>query len=159
MISQPENNIPLSESQTLAIEETKTRLLNLESEIAIAQKNQKTLKGENERLVKDNIYQNELLIEVQAKIAPLEAKVSDLDAQIVTKTAEVKVLNDEISTKTTDIEAREAKFVEQKQDITDRLKIVEEKEATVTENTTILNKKMTEFNQKVAKLKEVLPTL
>jgi chromosome segregation ATPase len=142
MITQPENNITLSESQTLAIEETKTRLLNLESEISIATKNQKSLRIENEKLVKDNIYQAELLVATEANISKLQSELSTLEASISTKREELQQLAEEITRKTQDLE-----------------KSVNEGNATLREQQAEFNTKVASFDEKVARLKEVIPTL
>jgi len=83
MLNQPENNIKLSDEQALAIEETKSRLANLEAEISIANKNLKGIKLENEKAIKEKIYLEELL--------------AGLSPQIESKQSELQKINDSIT--------------------------------------------------------------
>lgn len=159
MLTQPEDNIILDDNQKKAIEETKSRLFNLESEISIATKTLRGLKSENERLIKDNSYQNELLLETISKVDPMLAKVADLESNILTKTEELNKINVEIQTKATDIEEREAEIKTKENNIEDRLKSVTEKEGNIRDINGILNQKIDDFNQKVSKLKEVIATI
>ncbi len=83
MITQPENNIRLEENQAKAIEETKIRLLNLESEISIATKNLKNIRTETERATKENAYQNEVLLSLNEQIVSKQVKKDDFESTTI----------------------------------------------------------------------------
>lgn len=159
MLSQPENNIKLDDAQTLAIEEVKLRLANLESEISIAQKNQKNLKIENEKLVKDNIYQNELLSATEAKLIPLQAQITDLDDKISTKKDELTQITAEIEVKSKELEPRESAVIEKEKELNLKAESIKNDSIALDIAKTEIENKVSDFNTKVAKLKEVLPTL
>lgn len=82
MLTSPESNIKLTDLETAQLEEHKTRLLNLESEISIATKNIKTIKAETETATKARVYEEGLLRDAREKIvtanAELEKTLSDL---------------------------------------------------------------------------------
>lgn len=159
MITQPESNIPLSDAQTIAIEEAKNRLTNIESEISIANKNKKTLLLENERLVKDNIYQNELLSATEAKLSPLQAQITDLESSIITKTDELAQITAEIEVKSKELEPRESAVTEKEKELTAKEESIKNNSIALDIAKTEIENKVQDFNTKVAKLKEVLPTL
>ena len=159
MLSQPENNIKLDDAQTLAIEEVKLRLANLESEISIAQKNQKNLKIENEKLVKDNIYQNELLSATEAKLSPLQVQITDLESKLTVKNNELARITAEIELKSKELEPRESAVLEKEKELIAKEENIKNDSISLDIAKTELENKVADFNTKVAKLKEVLPTL
>lgn len=159
MITQPESNIPLSDAQTLAIEEAKSRLANIESEISIANKNKKSLLLENEKLVKDNIYQQELLSATEAKLSPLQAQITDLESKITTKSDELTRITGEIEIKSKELESRETAVTEKEKELTLKEENIKNDSIALDIAKTEIENKVQDFNTKVAKLKEVLPTL
>jgi predicted nucleic acid-binding Zn-ribbon protein len=111
MLNQPENNLKLSDDQALAIEETKSRLVNLEAEISIANKNLKGIKLENEKAIKEKIYLEELL----ASLAPqIESKQSELQKINDSITEQSAVLSDLINKAKEQIKVDGAKELELK---------------------------------------------
>lgn len=159
MITQPENNIKLEDSQIKAIEEVKTRLINLESEISIVTKNLKATKTENDRLVKDNIYQNELLSITESKLSPLQAEIVDLESKITSKKEEISKIDAEFDTKSKEINDREDKVIEKEKEIAIKEQNIKDESSVLEIAKTEIENKIVGFNSKVAKLKEVLPTL
>jgi len=93
MLTQPENTIKLSDEQLLAIEETKSRLTNLEAEISIANKNLKGIKLENEKAIKEKIATEELLANLNVEVA----KLSEEKERLINKVAEGETLLAEIA--------------------------------------------------------------
>ncbi len=93
MLTQPENTIKLSDEQLLAIEESKSRLANLEAEISIANKNLRSIKLENEKAIKEKIATEELLANLNVEVA----KLSEEKEKLINKVAEGETLLGEIS--------------------------------------------------------------
>jgi hypothetical protein len=98
-ISNEEANIKLTPEQTQAIEETKARLFNLESEISIANKNLKFIKGESEKAIKDRIYQEELLEKVSIQVREEETRLATLIASTLSGSNALSEINQEVAKK------------------------------------------------------------
>lgn len=111
MITNPEeNNIKLTSEQTQAIEETKSRLMNLEVEISIANKNLKALKSDTERITKEKIYQEELLAKVNTQIDDANSRLTSLLGAVLTGTNALSEVNQEIGKKGDILKAMELEF-------------------------------------------------
>ena len=156
MLNQPENTIKLSDEQTLAIEETKNRLANLEAEISIATKNFKTIKQDTEKAIKERVYEEERLNSIVNQIKPLEDKKVELESAIIEKLAELGKIN-------SDIKESVVKQEEKEKELNDREELVVKNDKYLSERKEILDNKEIEikdqtdsFNSKVSKLKEVI---
>ena len=156
MLTQPENTIKLSDEQTLAIEETKNRLANLEAEISIATKNFKTIKQDTEKAIKERVYEEERLNSIVNQIKPLEDKKVELESAIIEKIAELGKIN-------SDIKESVVKQEEKEKELNDREELVVKNDKYLSERKEILDNKEIEikdqtdsFNSKVSKLKEVI---
>ncbi len=150
------NNPVLTPEQTKAIEEAKTRLLNLENEISIATKNLKAIKAESERVTKEVVYQNDLLNETKSKLAIALVALSETEDKILAKTVELNSLSSDIKNQSTQAESKSTDLTEREKRIADReiqqnktLEMLHLKVETLADKTD-------SFNKKVAKLKEVL---
>lgn len=159
MINNDGGNVILNDEQTRAIEETKSRLFNLESEISIANKNLKAIKAESERAIKDKSYQEQLLSEVIAKVSSARSSLAEIEPQIVEKTA---LLNDLLNTIREESVIHETKSNELK-DREDKI-IVKEKQnseqyALLIATRNSLASSQAEHNAKVARLREFMNTL
>ena len=156
MLNQPENTIKLSDEQTLAIEETKNRLANLEAEISIATKNFKTIKQDTEKAIKERVYEEERLNSIVNQIKPLEDKKVELESAIIEKIAELGKIN-------SDIKESVVKQEEKEKELNDREELVVKNDKYLSERKEILDNKEIEikdqtdsFNSKISKLKEVI---
>ena len=156
MLTQPENTIKLSDEQTLAIEETKNRLANLEAEISIATKNFKTIKQDTEKAIKERVYEEERLNSIVNQIKPLEDKKVELESAIIEKIAELGKIN-------SDIKESVVKQEEKEKELNDREELVVKNDKYLSERKEILDNKEIEikdqtdsFNSKISKLKEVI---
>jgi hypothetical protein len=153
-----EVNIVLTAEQSKAIEETKIRLLNLESEISIASKNLKTLKGETEKSTKDKLYQEELLNSLVSQVTIKQQELVSLVDSIKNASETLGKINSEITAKS---QAQE-KMVMALKDREDKVKSEElklaEHEKIVLKISADVKSEEAEFGKKVAKLKEVIST-
>ena len=156
MLTQPENTIKLSDEQTLAIEETKNRLANMEAEISIATKNFKTIKQDTEKAIKERAYEEERLSSIVNQIKPLEDKKVELESAIIEKIAELGKIN-------SDIKESVVKQEEKEKELNDREELVVKNDKYLSERKEILDNKEIEikdqtdsFNSKISKLKEVI---
>ena len=158
MITQPESNTKLDESQLKAIEETKTRLINLESEISIATKNLRVIKAETESVTKEHIYQVGLLSDIESKLQPKKGELESLEQKIIEKSEELGSLSKESGIiksqnelKANELNDREAGIVEKEKNVQNSLNSLADRRNKLEEDTKV-------FNSKVAKLKEVTAT-
>jgi len=154
--NQIEPAIKLTDDQSRAIDETKRTLLNLESEISIASKNLKVTKADNEKLIKERIYQEELLNTITSKVNLVQTTLTELESNIADKTKELTKLNKKIETLENDILIKEANLKDREEKIIIEEKKQEEKHNSIIESTYCLSKEKEEFNLKVDKLKEVI---
>lgn len=156
MINNNEPNIKLTPEQIQTIEETKLRLLNLETDISINTKNLKGIKSETERATKEIVYQTELLETITAQVNEKQVALSKINEELAEKSTEVnKMLNDFMNEKV----AHEKRVMELK----DREDKVTAEELKLAEHEKVVSKLTAEreqeediFNEKVAKLKEVI---
>lgn len=123
--------VKLDSTQTQAIEETKSRLLNLEGEISIANKNLKVLKGEIEKSIKEKVYQNELLQTVSAQVLQAQAKFTEITEANVKAAYSVSEINQETAKKTDILNAMESEFRKREDSIADKEADLISREASV----------------------------
>lgn len=158
MIYTPENNIKLDDKQTQAIEETKIRLLNLEGEISIGNKNLKVIKAETERAIKEKTYQEGLLAAVETKLTLLRESLADLEEKVSGKRKELSDLLAEIEKSTSETELKKIELKEREDAVlSDEIKLTE-KDSKLTKIAFALESEKKEFDKKVARLKETLAT-
>lgn len=82
MLNQPDKEIKLSDEQKLAIEKTQTRLSVLETEISIATKNLKVIKGDIEKAVKENLYLEETKVNLSTEVEALKNSKEKLEVAV-----------------------------------------------------------------------------
>lgn len=114
MLTQTESH-KISDTHSAQIEYVKTTLLNLETEVSIAQKNLKSLKSDTERAVKEKIYQEECLAEIQSQVTVTKREIEILheskriiESDIQEKIELSKSFIDDQAIKSQTIEEREA---------------------------------------------------
>lgn len=158
MINNDTTTTKLTDNQVAQLEEFKSKLTNLESEISIANKNLIVLKKDIEKTVKDKKYQEELLAEATAKaekakkeITFLEDDVADLTTTKNNLLDDIKILDKDAKIKKIDLDNREVKIVETEKELTTSM-------TSVSKSITALTEDKKEFYAKVAKLKEVIST-
>lgn len=156
MLNQPENTIKLSDEQTLAIEETKNRLANMEAEISIATKNFKAIKQDTEKAIKERAYEEERLNSIVNQINPLEDKKVELESAIIEKLAELGQINSDIKESTIkqeekerELNEREGLVIKNEQYLLGKKEILDNKEIEIKDQ-------IDSFNSKVSRLKEVI---
>ena len=110
MLNQPENNLKLSDEQALAIEETKSRLANLEAEISIANKNLKGIKLENEKAIKEKIYLEELLASLAPQIESKQLELQKINDSITEQSAVLSGLINEAKEQSKVLEVKESEL-------------------------------------------------
>lgn len=156
--TQPNNPILTSE-QIKAIEYSKSILLNLESEISIAQKTLKQTKSENEKAIKNKSYQEELLNEVFTKVSTATSKLVEIESQVLEKNAQLNNLLDHIREETVSHETKSNELQDREEKIVIREAQLDEKDRTLNMIALTLDKDTEIHNQKVIKLKEFTSTL
>lgn len=82
MLNQPDKEIKLSDEQKLAIEKTQSRLSILETEISIATKNLKVIKGDIEKAVKENSYLEDTKVSLTTEVETLKANKEKLETAV-----------------------------------------------------------------------------
>lgn len=157
-MEQPTENVKLSFEQLQAEDVAKKRLANLESEISIATRNLKILKGDTDRATKENIYQNEMLSTVCDQVIDKQNKATKLDEEILEKSAQLNQLlseckgyGDKIISDKMSLKDREDTVSKREQEVIDKSKKIDE-------NNQLLQSHIETHNKKVSKLKEVIAT-
>lgn len=150
------NNVKFTAEQTEAVEESKRRLLNLESEISIASKNLKVIKAETEKAIKEKSYQEDLLANINGQVISAQNKFNELNESIIKASDSLSSINQEIAKKSDLIISKEKEF----KDREDNLETQEKENITFNENLNVFAKELSskeeDFNTKVANLKGVI---
>jgi len=151
-------NPTLTFDQLQAIDVAQKTLANLQSEINNATKVLKGTKMECDRAVKNQAYNEELLANLTAQVENKRGELANLTGNVSERTAMLNELlsqfkehTDLIAKGKADHEARETKITSKEQQLS------EQGSALGREKVLHENDKAT-FNQKVAKLKEVIST-
>lgn len=156
MLNNNETNITYSKEQSQAIEGVKTTLLNLESEVSIAQKNLRAIKSETERVTKEKIYQEECLNDVSIKVEIAKNSLDEMSQTLQDKNSELAHLNSEIVTKSTSLNSKENELKEREELVSKNENYLIEKDGQITVRENELKLNIEEFNLKVEKVKEVI---
>lgn len=152
------NNPKLTSEQTQAIEETKLRLINLESEIVIANKNLKGIRSETEKITKERVYQEELLAVVIPQLKIKQEKCIELGEEIIQKTAQLNNMLNEIQIVVAEQKNKSDKLEERENILNTKQSEFIEKEKTLNMIALTLETESERFHTKVDKLKEVIST-
>lgn len=155
MLNNNETTVAFTQEQTEQINEYQTRLSNIESEVSIAQKNLKAIKAESERAIKDTSYQEGLLSEVTNKVEILKSQADELEVRIQDSIDILNKLREEVKSESVDHEAKSTELKNREFVISKKESELCNKELALNSAVQILNNEKAEFNQKVAKLKEV----
>jgi DNA repair exonuclease SbcCD ATPase subunit len=158
MLNNDTSTIKLTDEQTIQITEVKTRVMNLESEVSIATKNLKSIKGESERAIKDKAYQEELLANVKTQVEEEQKQLNYLISEIANSNTILTKLNTEINIKTETQAKKDKEFSERETTLIQREKEYADKSKKLDENNQIFKGQIDTHNSKVAKLKEVIST-
>lgn len=158
MLNQETKNVELSFDQLQAIDQSKKILANLESEVSIATRNLRILKGDTDRATKENIYQNELLTNVSAQVIEKQKKASELDEEILAKSNQLSTLNAEVREQGTEQTKTLMSFKDREDAISAKELQLSNLGNTIGKERIILNSDISEHNKKVVKLKEVIST-
>ena len=158
MITQPESNIKLTDEHLASIQEGENRLSNIDSLLSIANRNLKIAKLDLERTTKDILLGQEQLTALTSQIEVAKTKYQDLSDMYDDGKRSLEVVKNE----SLEISARHSdKGVE----LADRESVIVQKEQELAKQTTALNSSVdnhesnkSNFNAKVAKLKEVIST-
>lgn len=149
-------NIKLNSEQISAIEETKSRLLNLETEIVIATKNFKGLKADTERITKEKTYQEELLVDVNIRLSSASKSLEKIEEKRIQIGDEIAIINSEISTKSSSLSSKEVELKNREEEISKKEEYIFDRIEEVTQRELNLEEKEQRFNIKVDKLSELL---
>ncbi len=153
------DNVRLEDKQVQTLEEYKSRLINLESEISIASKNLKVIKGETERAIVDRKYQQKGLEDVNAKIDEANTRLGVLFTAVTTAGTSLGEINQEIGKKTDILRAMEEEFKKREDAISAKETDLERREATVSFREIDVKKSEIELSAKHAKLKSFAETI
>ena len=82
MITTPEENLILTPEEQKREETVKTRLLNLQNEVTIANRILSELRNDTERITKERNYQHSLLDELLPKVADAQGRHESLLTEI-----------------------------------------------------------------------------
>lgn len=82
MISAPESNVVLTDEETRRIETVKTRVQNLETEVAIATKNLAAIKQEIVRATEEKTYTQETLDSLASELAAKAEELAGIKASL-----------------------------------------------------------------------------
>src|ERR1700677_5168951 len=97
MITQPENNITLTDAHKASIEEGQKRLLNLQALEDVSNRNLKTLKLETERITKDIVLGQTKLDALNDLIKVSQDAVDKLSEQRYELTTDIELAKTELS--------------------------------------------------------------
>ena len=158
MTETPAENVKLSFEQLQAIDTTQKRLAVLESEIAIATKVLKGTKLECDRATKEIAYKNELLDSVNLQVKTVEDNLISLNETLANTREELAKVNSEISTKSSVQTAKDMEFKDREDGIVAKELALSNKEEVLSKNIAIHESDRKDFNEKIAKLKEVIDT-
>lgn len=152
------NNPKLTSEQTQAIEETKLRLINLESEIVIANKNLKGIRSETEKITKERVYQEELLAVVIPQLKIKQEKCIELEEEIIQKKAQLNNMLNEMQIVVAEQKNKSDELEERENILNTKQSEFIEKEKTLNMIALTLETESERFHTKVDKLKEVIST-
>lgn len=141
MITQPENNIRLSDEQSIALEQFQTRLSNIETEITIASKNLKSIKVDTEKAIKEKLFLEEAIEKLNKEIDTLGNNKDILANSINEGEKLLKNLSDE-----------HAKLKSEQDLVRVELKEREEK---IKENETLVSKEKEELESKLSEVEQL----
>ena len=150
------SNPTLTFDQLQAIDVAQKRLAVLESEIVNAQKVLKGTKMEADRATKENIYQNDLLVEVSSKVETKQKELEDLKTNFLEISYNLDDLNKEIKEKTKVQADKELELNNRENDISSKETTLQLKENKLASEQNTLEENLLSFNSKVVKLKEVM---
>lgn len=140
MIATPEKNIVLSVEQQNHLNIYQHKLANLESEVVIAGKTLKGIKLETDRFVKERLFQEEQLSEINKKIEVVTQSVFTLTIDHDALQIELSLKKEQLKQTTEDIQVKESS-------LTEREKILSQQEEDH-------KKKIEDFNKKSSQLLE-----
>lgn len=158
MITQETDNVKLTFDQLQAIDTAQKRLAVIESEITNAQKVLKGTKMESDRAVKELAYHEELLADLTAKTEAKNKELIDVKENLNTASEKCDALNKEIKEKEAEQFKKTVELDEREATIAKKEKELSEKGSALGKQEIILNNDKATFNEKVAKLKEVIST-
>ncbi len=152
-------NIKLEDAQNQALEEAKGRLMNIESEISIATKNLKVLKGEIEKSIKDNKYQTELLNRVTSQVEETNTRLNVLTTSVLTGSTALSEINQEIGKKGDILKAMEVQFKKREDVISTKEQELVTRETSVGMREEDVKKSELVLKDKHAKIKDFVETI
>lgn len=158
MIDTPTTNPTLTFDQQQQIDTTQKRLIVIESEITNATKVLRGTKMECDRAVKDLVYQEERLSVITIQVESAKKNLEELNDSCTQTKEKLSALESDIFTKSSIQSTKEQEL----KDREDRIKTAEtdisNERAVIYHMGTKLDKETKEFNEKVAKLREVIIT-
>lgn len=147
-------NPKFTPEQTQAIEESKSRLLNLETEISIASKNLKAIKGESERAMRDKTYQEGLLTSVTDQTTTAQEKLSAITTSTEKAQESLSAINQEISKQGDILASKKSEFKEREEEISSKETDLISRETSVSLREEDLKNSEEELQDKYAKIKD-----
>lgn len=115
------NNPKLTPEQARSLEEAKTRLLNIETEVSIATKNFKSIKLETERITNEKTYQEGLLEKAMSKVNSLSTEIDTLSSRKETLFGEISAAVGKLSELT-------ASYAQKEIELNEKISVVESRE-------------------------------
>jgi len=159
MITQPESNIKLTDTQNASIQEAQSRVLAAEAQVTVHNHSLKTLKLELERTSKDLMLQNDLFVNIQKQVEEAQAELATLSEQkydLLTDLATAKLDLEEVTKATerkhAEVTDRESKVALKETDLVSRETSVSLREEDVT-------KSEKELSDKHAKLRDFVKNI
>lgn len=152
------SNIKPTDEQAAQLEQYEIKLSNLLSEITNATKILKGTKIESDRAVKERAYQEELLAELTPKVEEKRKQLDGFNEEINKATSALSKLQEEIRIKSEEQIAKDYVFQSKSDELERQIAEYNTKTAQSNRREASLQKNEILFNQKVAKLKEVIST-
>lgn len=134
----------------------KAMLLNLESEIAVANKNLRAIKSDTANAIKEKAYQEELLATTKTQVENLTVEHNKLKEIHLSTSSQLAEMNSEIATKKTIQEAKVMELKDREDKITALEKETHERHVNILNVRDDLNNDIRNYKEKIAKLKEVI---
>lgn len=151
-----DKNIKLTAEQTAGLEEYQLRLSNLLSEIVNHTKILKVTQKDCDKAVKERAYQEELLTQIAPKVVEKQTQLDALNGEISNATTTLSKLQAEIGIKTAEQAKKDSEFENRENYVKSEEEKLQIHQQMVTKLTTEKEQAENIFNQKVAKLKEVI---
>lgn len=148
------DNPKLTSDQLAALLEFQVRISNLENEVSIVARTLRANKLESERSLKERMYQENLLSDVNSKVNIAATNLQELQETITVKTSELNILIEKIKTLNLEQENKNISLREKEEKIAVKEQQLIEKENSLRKISQALNIEKAEHVAKVIKLKE-----